>query len=259
MSTLAWIILAAAAGGALSVLLAGAFLLTPERWRTAVLPHFVSFATGTLLGAALLVLIPHAIEMADRAMVGRIGFAMVGGILAFFLLEKWILWRHTHDHDGGEAHGHAHAHASQNRAAANLILIGDGIHNALDGVAIAAAFMSGTEVGIVTSIAVIAHEIPHEVGDFAILLHGGLSRARALAFNMLSGLTSVLGGVVAYFALRHALDALPYAVALAAASLLYVAMANLIPGLQRQLSVAAGLRQVILMAAGATLIFYLAD
>jgi zinc and cadmium transporter len=260
MSTLAWIILAAAAGGAISVLFAASFLLTPERVRTAALPHFVSFATGTLLGAALLALLPRAIEAASTAELGRIGLAMVMGILLFFVLEKWILWRHVHgDEDAGHAHAHGHHHASQNRAAANLILIGDGIHNALDGVAIAAAFMSGTDVGIVTSIAVIAHEIPHEVGDFAILLNGGMSRIRALAFNMLSGLTSVLGGVVAYFTLRHALAALPYAIALAAASLLYVAMANLIPGLQRQLSVAAGVRQVVLMAAGATLIFYLAD
>jgi zinc and cadmium transporter len=256
MSTLAWIILGAAAGGAISVLFAGAFLLTPERWRTAVLPHFVSFATGTLLGAALLALLPHAIETAGTGQFGRIGFAMVIGVLLFFVLEKWILLRHSHDDAGGD---HAHHPASRNRAAANLILIGDGIHNALDGVAIAVAFLSGRDIGIVTSIAVIAHEIPHEIGDFAILLHGGLSRLRALAFNMLSGLTSVLGGVVAYFTLRHALDVLPYAIALAAASLLYVAMANLIPGLQRQLSPGAGLRQVILMGLGATLIFYLAD
>jgi len=256
MSTLAWIILAAAAGGVISVVVAALFLLAPERARTAALPYFVSFATGTLLGAALLALLPSAIQMAGGERFGRIGFAMVIGILLFFLLEKWILWRHSHDHEGGDP---AHDHPSRNRAAANLILIGDGIHNALDGVAIAAAFMSGTEIGIVTSIAVIAHEIPHEVGDFAILLHGGLSRGRALAFNMLSGLTSVLGALLAYFALQNALHALPYAIALASASLLYVAMANLIPGLQRQLSFAAGLRQVLLMAAGATLIFYLAD
>ncbi|HZF17343.1 MAG TPA: ZIP family metal transporter [Steroidobacteraceae bacterium] len=264
MSTLAWIIVAAAAGGVLSVLFAALFLLTPERARTAALPHFVSFATGALLGAALLSLLPQALHMAGAGHADRVGLALVIGILLFFILEKWVLWRHSHDDDGNghsQAHGHTHAHgaASNDRVAASLILIGDGIHNALDGVAIAAAFMSGTEVGIVTSVAVIAHEIPHEVGAFAILLHGGMSRSRALAFNLLSGLTSVLGGLAAYFALGHAVSALPYAIALAAASLLYVAMADLIPGLHRQVSVGAGARQVALIGVGVALIFYLAD
>ncbi len=265
MSTLAWIIIAAAAGGVLSVLFAALFLLSPERARTAALPHFVSFATGALLGAALLSLLPQAIHMAGTEHANRVGLALAIGILLFFILEKWVLWRHSHDEDGAHGHTHEHIHthahgpARNDRVAASLILIGDGIHNALDGVAIAAAFMSGTEVGVATSVAVIAHEIPHEVGAFAVLLHGGMSRSRALAFNLLSGLTSVLGGVAAYFALSHALSALPYAIALAAASLLYVAVADLIPGLHRQVNVAAGVRQVLLIGIGVALIFYLAD
>lgn len=267
MSTLAWIIVAAAAGGVLSVVFAALFLLSPERARTAALPHFVSFATGALLGAALLSLLPQAIHMAGTDHANRIGLALAIGILLFFILEKWVLWRHSHEDDGADGHAHehtpVHAHAHRpgrhDRVAASLILIGDGIHNALDGVAIAAAFMSGTEVGVATSVAVIAHEIPHEVGAFAVLLHGGMSRSRALAFNLLSGLTSVFGGVAAYFALGHALSALPYAIALAAASLLYVAVADLIPGLHRQVNVAAGVRQVLLIGIGVALIFYLAD
>ena len=266
MSTLGWIVLATVAGGLLSVLFAALFLLTPERARTALLPHFVSFATGALLGAALLSLLPEAIKMAGRGGEDRIGLALVAGILLFFVLEKWVLWRHSHDHDGHDHGGHdhggrsgAHAISRQDHVAAKLILIGDGIHNALDGVAIAAAFMSGTEVGIATSVAVIAHEVPHEVGAFAVLLNGGMSRARALAFNLLSGLTAVAGGLIAYFALGHALGFLPYAIALAAASLLYVAVADLIPGLHRQVAAVAGLFQVVLIGVGVALIFYLAD
>jgi zinc and cadmium transporter len=271
MSTLGWIVLATVAGGLLSVLFAALFLLTPERARAALLPHFVSFATGALLGAALLSLLPEAIKMAGRGGEDRIGLALVAGILLFFVLEKWVLWRHSHDHDGHDHGGHQHAghdHGGRNsahaisrhdHAAAKLILIGDGIHNALDGVAIAAAFMSGTEVGIATSVAVIAHEVPHEVGAFAVLLNGGMSRARALAFNLLSGLTAVAGGVIAYFALGHALGFLPSAIALAAASLLYVAVADLIPGLHRQVAAVAGLFQVVLIGVGVALIFYLAD
>jgi zinc and cadmium transporter len=255
MSTLAWIILGTAAGGVLSVLLAALLLLAPGRARSAALPHLVSFATGALLGAALLSLLPHAIQMAGPDNANRLGFALVAGILLFFALEKWLLWRHCHDDECAE---HAQVSGGRERAAAKLLLIGDAAHNAIDGVLIAATFMGGPQFGIVTSVAVIAHEIPHELGNFAILLHGGMSRRQALTFNLLCGLASVVGGIAAYFALNLALKSLPYAIAVAAASLLYVAVADLIPGMHRHVSAGAGLKQVLLIAVGAALIFYMA-
>lgn len=247
MSTLLWIVGATSVGGALSAFVAALFLLVPEPRRTAWLPHLISFATGALLGAALLKLLPHAIEDAGLAHVHLIGLAVVGGIFAFFILEKLVLWRHCHAED---CDSHGVRQEQRDRASGTLILTGDAIHNALDGVLIAAAFLYNVEVGLVTSVAVIAHEIPQEVGDFAILLNSGMSRRRAFTLNLLTSLTSVVGGVLAYLALGQALGALPYALAVAAACFLYVAVADLIPGLHRRVEPLASLQQVVLIAVG---------
>src|SRR5215218_3762508 len=216
-----------------------------------MLPHLVSFATGTLLAAAFLGLIPHALEGAGSA--HDVGLALLLGILLFFLLEKFVLWRHCHD-DPCEMH--SPSEAARDRASANLILAGDSLHNLLDGVLVAASFMTDPKLGIVTALAVFAHEIPQEVGDLAILLHGGFSRARAMTLNLVSSLTSVVGGVVAYFALGSAMGALPYALAFAAASFIYVAVADLIPGLHRRVDVRAGLEQILFIGLGVALVYF---
>lgn len=252
MSTLALIIVFTVLGGAVSATIAGAFLLLPEARRHGLLPHLVSFATGALLGAALLALLPHAVEAAGPGNVHGIGMALVGGILAFFVLEKMVLWRHCHD-DPCEAHAPQDHH--RDRASATMILWGDGFHNALDGVLIAAAFMTDTHLGIVTAIAVFAHEVPQEVGDLAILVNSGMSRGRAMAMNVAVSLTSVLGAVIAYFALGKALHALPYALAVAAASFLYVAVADLIPGLHRRVDARTSVEQVVLIVLGMIVIY----
>ncbi len=251
MATLYWIMTFTALGGMLSALAAAVFLLMSESRRTAWLPHLISFATGALLGAALLNLLPHAIEDAGVSNVRLVGFALVAGIFAFFVLEKLVLWRHCHQHD---CDSHVPHQEHRDRASGVLILTGDAIHNALDGVLIAAAFMTDVRLGIVTSVAVIAHEIPQEVGDLAILLNGGMSRGRAFALNLLTSLTSIVGGLLAYLALGQALDALPYALAVAAACFLYVAVADLIPGLHRRVELVAGLQQVALIAVGIAVI-----
>ncbi|HTE42993.1 MAG TPA: ZIP family metal transporter [Steroidobacteraceae bacterium] len=267
MSLLLWIIGFTTLGGALSALAASLFLLAPEKRRTQLLPHFVSFATGALLGAALLTLLPHAMEGAGIASVHSIGLTLLVGILIFFLLEKFVLWRHCHVevcevHDEhGQSHHHGHSHGEvtgqqRDAASARLILIGDGFHNIVDGVLIAAAFMTNVHLGVVTALAVIVHEIPQEVGDLAILIHGGMSRSRALLLNLLSSLTSVLGGVIAYFALGTAMRFLPYAIALAASSFLYIAVADLIPGLHRRVDPGSGVKQFALIVAGVTLIYF---
>jgi zinc and cadmium transporter len=250
MTTLQWIVAVTVLGGVLSVFIAGLFLLVPERWRLASLPHLISFATGALLGAALLNLLPEAIESANGH-VHVVGLTLVAGIFAFFILEKFVLWRHCHQED---CEPHAPTQHHRDKASAALILTGDAIHNALDGVLIAAAFLTDTSLGVITAIAVIAHEIPQEVGDFAILLHSGMSRARALTLNLLTSLASVAGGVIAYFALANAMQVLPYALAIAAACFLYVAVADLIPGLHRRVEPSASLAQIVLIAAGIAVI-----
>ena len=281
MPLLAWIILFTAIGGIASAAFAAVFLLVPDATGRRLLPHFISFATGALLGAALLALLPDAIEGVGPDGAHGIGAALLVGLGIFFVIEKLVLWWHTHsngrghehaghdhgahanhghDHHGHENHAHAHpanAHATHAhdhdhslRASGVLVIIGDSIHNALDGVLIAAAFLTSFPLGLVTTFAVAAHEIPHRVGDFAILVHSGMSRGRALFMNMATGLTSVIGGVAAYFGLQRALGALPYALALASAGFLYIAVAGLIPGLHRRADPRTSLAQVVLMGLG---------
>jgi zinc and cadmium transporter len=252
MPLLAWIILFTAIGGLLSALAASIFLVAPESIRARVLPHLVSFATGALLGAALLGLLPHAIEGAGLVDAHKIGLTLLCGLLVFFVLEKLVLWRHCHQDicEGHVPHDH-----DRDAASASLILIGDGFHNILDGVLIAAAFMTDVHLGIVTAVAVTAHEIPQEVGDLAILLHSGMTRGRALTLNLLTSVTSVLGGVAAYFLLADVTRLLPYAIAIAASSFLYIAVADLIPGLHRRVDPGSGVKQFVFIVLGVAVIY----
>lgn len=259
-SLLLWIVAFTALGGVISVLGAAVFLLLPEGWIQRLLSPLVSFAIGALLGAAFLALLPHAFESFGAEAAHRIPLVVLAGVLGFFLLEKLVLWRHCHSHEcevHGTEHDHpaaGHAHDASSRAAGNLILIGDGIHNLVDGVLIAAAFMTDVHLGIVTSLAVIAHEIPQELGDFAILLHSGYSRARALLYNVLTSLTTVIGGVVAYFSLSFAQGAVPYVLAIAAASFIYIAVADLIPSLHKRPELLDTVQQVALILLGVGII-----
>jgi zinc and cadmium transporter len=251
ISVLAWIVGLTTLGGILSAAAASVFLLWPERQRMRALPHLVSFAIGALLAAALLDLLPEAIERAGPHNVTAVCTTLLGGLLLFFVLEKLVLWRHCHAHDcDGHVADHHRAEAS-----AWLVLIGTGFHNVLDGVLMAAAVMTDPQLGIVTALAIFAHEIPQEVGDLAILLHGGMTRRRALLLNLITSLTSVAGGIVAYFALSAAISYLPYAIAAAASSFLYIAVADLIPGLHRRIDAASAVSQFVLICAGAGLIY----
>lgn len=258
MSTLGLIVLFTALSGLLSAFAAGFFMLLGDRRRAAVQPHLVSFATGTLLAAAFVGLLPHALERSGPSGAHGIGLALLLGVLTFFILEKFVLWRHCHD-DPCEMHSpdsHSHGPSDTARAAATakMILAGDGFHNVLDGVLLAAAFMTDTSLGIVTALAIFSHEIPQEVGDLAILLHGGYSRGRAMLLNLLTSLTSVIGGVVAYFALGTAMGALPYAIAFAASSFIYISVADLIPGLHRRVDLKAGFEQLLFIGLGAGIV-----
>lgn len=251
MSLLTWIIIFSLLGGLLSVIAASVFLLLPDLYRDRLLPHFVSFAIGALLGAAFLALLPHSITgMQD---FHNLGLTVLLGVLTFFLLEKMVLWRHCHV-DDCEAHTPHGEHNHQ--AAGTIILIGDGMHNLVDGVLIAAAFMTDIHLGIVTSLAVAAHEIPQEVGDFAVLLHSGYSRRKALWFNVLASLTTVIGALLAYFSLSGLQAILPYVLAVAASSFIYIAVADLIPGLHRRPDFQATVQQIILILLGVLVIYW---
>lgn len=237
--TLLWIVLASIAGGLLSVLAAAFALVLRPSW----VPMLVSFAIGTLLGAAFLEVIPHAFEQGEPHQAAT---AILGGILGFFLLEKLLLWRHSHDH-GGEAEP---LHHREHSRAGALIVVGDTVHNFVDGVLIAAAFLQNPALGLVTAIAIVAHEIPQEVGDFLVLLHSGYSRARAMALNVLSSLGSVAGGVLGYFTLQGFESWEPILLGVVAASMVYVAVADLIPGLHKRPELRATAQQALLIGAG---------
>lgn len=244
MTTLSWIVAATLLGGLLSVIVAGAFALNA---RASQVPVLISYAVGALLGAVFIEVLPHAFALADS--VEAMAATILGGILLFFVLEKLVLWRHCHL-EQCEAHDPPVAMAHDHGRSAMMIVIGDTFHNFVDGILVAAAFLASTELGIVTALAIITHEIPQEVGDFLILLHSGYTKRLALAVNMLSSTAMVLGGVLAYFTLQTMEQWIPPLLGLAAASMLYVSVADLIPGLHRRPELAATAQQVLMIALG---------
>jgi zinc and cadmium transporter len=248
MPTLAWISGAAVAGSVISIAIAALFALSaPSSW----VPALVSFAIGALLGAVFLEILPHAIGSAGS--LHAVFATVLGGILGFFVLEKLVLWRHCHIEDC-EAHDQ-HADPNDHGRSGLMIIIGDAFHNFVDGILIAAAFLQSTELGVVTAAAIVAHEIPQEIGDFVILLHSGYGKAAALALNLLSSLAMLVGALLAYFTLQAAQEWIGTVLALAAASMIYVAVADLIPGLHRRPELHATAQQVALIVLGVGLIW----
>ena len=254
MGTLGLILLFTLAGGIVSVLLAAVLSLGASAARV---PLLVSFAVGTLLGAVFLDILPYALSSA-RSLEAATA-TVLAGLLLFFVLEKLVLWRHCHvqdceAHDPHAGHGPVPGHGHRGSGGA-LVLVGDTFHNFVDGVLVAAAFMADTQLGVVTALAIIAHEVPQELSNFLILLHSGFSRARALAWNLASGLAMVLGGVLAWLALTPLVQWVPSLVAIAAASMLYVAVADLIPGLHRRVAPVDSLLQTLLIGLGVATIW----
>jgi len=237
--TLGWILVASFAGGTLSAALAAFALFMRASW----IPMLVSYAIGALLGAAFLEVIPHAFEKGPPR---EAAISILAGIFAFFVLEKLLLWRHCHTENCEVHDRHEHDHS---RSGA-LIIVGDTVHNFVDGVLIAAAFLQSTELGIIAALAIIAHEIPQEVGDFLILLHSGYSRARALAMNLLSSCATIIGGVGGYYGLQVFQQAETALLGVVAASMIYVAVADLIPGLHRRPELRDTASQALLIALG---------
>lgn len=255
MSTLAVILIATAAGSVLSLLLAAALAFSA---RPSWIPVLVSYAIGALLGASLLEVLPEAVEIGGD--IRTVGKALLGGILLFFLLEKLVLWRHCHD-EVCEAHG-SHDHGHDHGRSGAMIMVGDTFHNFVDGIIIAGAFLADFRLGVVTTLAIIAHEIPQEIGDFLILLHSGYSRTRALLLNFLSGVATLVGALIGYYALSMLEGWTPVLLGLAGASMLYVAMSDLIPGLHKRAEIGATLQQLVLIGLGigsVALIGYLID
>lgn len=239
--TLTQILLATLAGGLISVFAAATLSLTILK---DMAHKLVGFSVGVLLAVSFLRMLPEAIEQLDPHQVGA---TVLAGILVFFALEKAALWRHDHHEDDDHV---CHTH----HAAGPLIVLGDGLHNFVDGVLIAAAFLQDPALGWATTVAVISHEVPQEVGDFMVLLASGYSRLKALWLNVLSSLSAVLGGVVGWLTLSGATGAIPYVLALAASSFIYIAVADLVPVLHKQRKPVDFVVQFALLGAGVALV-----
>jgi zinc and cadmium transporter len=252
MTALQLIVLVTAGAGLSSVLIAASLSLGVL---AKLVDRMVSISVGILLATALLHSLPEAFEMPGVDAHVLFG-VLLAGLLGFFLLEKVALLRHSHHHEG-DGHDHHHGHDAEEAGSGWMILIGDGLHNFVDGVLIAAAFMVDFEVGMFTAIAIVAHEIPQEIGDFIVLINAGFSRMRALLYNIISGALSVLGGVLGYYFLEKANTAMPYLLVIASSGFIYIAVSDLIPQMHRRSHWRESLRQIALIGCGVGLVLLL--
>ncbi|HRH24573.1 MAG TPA: ZIP family metal transporter [Candidatus Paceibacterota bacterium] len=202
----------------------------------------ISLAAGALLGDAFIHLLPEAFEEAGNPLV--VSLVTLAGILSFFVLEKFLHWHHNHgDEEYSEDHARIHP-------VGHLVLVSDGVHNLIDGLAIGAAFLVSPEVGIATAIAIALHEIPQEIGDFGLLLHAGFSRTKALMLNFLSALTAFLGLGLAFWLSSLGDSLAPLIAAFAAGNFIYIALADLVPELQKTTGARRSTLQFFVIIAG---------
>ncbi len=253
-SLILMVMLASAAGVYCS--LAALSLLSQKRLNQWIDP-LVSISTGVLLSAALLHLLPEAFDT-QKGQHHSLFAWLLGGLLGFFVLEKLSLLRHSHHHEH-DGHDHAHGYDAEHAGQGGIvILVGESIHNFGDGLLIASAFLVDTRVGWLTAFSILMHAIPQHLGDFLVLLNAGVSRVRALGYLCLTGLASMFGAVLGVTWLKDQPEVLPYALVLAASSFLYIAVADLIPQMQRRLKLREAVSQVVLIGAGVFLISLIA-
>ena len=245
--TLFWIISTCIIFGFVSFILA---IIFANKVSTELTSHMVSLAIGTLLGAVFLEILPHALELSDN--YHNLMLAVLIGILSFFILEKLLIWRHCHGN-------HCEAHAVQEQISKNkkgsLILVGNLFHNFVDGILIASAFLVNINLGLVAALAILAHEIPQEMGNVSILLHSGYKKIQAVYFNLISSLATLSGAVLAYFVLDAFQEFIPSILAIAASSMLYISVSDLMPGLHEKTELSDSFLQVSLISVGVFIIF----
>ena len=243
---LGYIIFFSLLGSIGSVLISALFLIFPDNIQKELVPKCISFATGTLLGAAFLGLIPYAAEEFGDLRLTLL--TVLFGLILFFILEKLVIWRHCHD-------DHCHVHD----ASGTLIIIGDAFHSFVDGVVISATFITSIPLGITTAFSIITHEIPQEVGDFAILLKNNYTKKKAFMLNVLSGLSSLVGAILAFFFMSTLTNITPYIMSISAASFIYVAVSDLIPHLQEHTNPKQSILQIFLILAGISIIYFMSQ
>jgi zinc and cadmium transporter len=241
LSTLTWILLVTILNGFVALLGAFIFLLINKKSHKSLI-YFVSFTTGALLGGAFIHFIPEA---AAELSLLKTTLLTLTGFVIFFLLETYLHWHHCHTHECDE-HNHSH---NNEKPYAQLLLYGDSIHNFIDGVIIAGSFIISVPLGIITSILIIAHELPQEISDFAVLIYGGFSKKKALIYNFLSQLTAVLGGLLGYFFIGVREQAI-YLLPLAAGGFLHIAISDLIPEIFKEKDPLKRITNMLIIIAG---------
>lgn len=251
-TTLFYILLAVFLSGTVSLSIAAAFSFA---LLTKFVGRMVSLSVGIMLSTALLHSLPEAFE--SNGNTHYLFMTLLAGLFGFFLLEKLAIFRHCHHHEHDGCHHHLGLDARQAGKSGWMILIGDGFHNFTDGILIAAAFLADINLGLMTSLAVFAHELPQEVGDFIVLQNAGFSRRRAYVYNLISSLMALIGGLVGYFALANASGLIPYALVLASSGFIYIAVSDLMPQMQRHVSLKESATQVALIAVGVVIVFLL--
>jgi zinc and cadmium transporter len=244
----------------LATIIAGVFSITAAAifsftLLSKVVERMVSLSVGIMLSTSLLHALPEAFE--SQADPRSLFATLLAGLLAFFMLEKLAILRHSHHHEG-DGHHHVHGHDKHEAGKSGwMILVGDGLHNFTDGILIAAAFLVNPQLGLVTSLAIIAHEIPQEIGDFIVLLNAGFSRTKAYFLNLLCSLMAVLGGLLGYFMLDRAGNFVPYVLVFASSGFIYIAVSDLMPQMQRRSTLRETIPQVLLIGLGVVIVLFL--
>ncbi|WP_255364992.1 ZIP family metal transporter [Collimonas sp. OK242] len=217
--------------------------------------RMVSLSVGIMLATSLLHALPEAFE--SQADSHTLFAVLLGGLLAFFVLEKFAILRHSHHHEG-DGHRHHHGHDKKEAGKAGwMILVGDGLHNFTDGILIAAAFLADPHLGLITGLAIIVHEIPQEIGDFIVLLNAGFSRTRAYVYNLICSLMAVLGGLLGYFTLERGMEWIPYVLVFASSGFIYIAVSDLMPQMQRRATLRETIPQILLIGTGVAIVLFL--
>jgi zinc and cadmium transporter len=253
-STLGSILLATTIAGVVSISAAAAFSFA---LLSRMVDRMVSLSVGILLSTSLLHALPEAFESGADA--HALFATLLGGLLGFFLLEKFAILRHSHHYEG-DGHHHEHGHDAHEAGKAGwMILVGDGLHNFTDGILIAAAFLANPNLGIITGLAIIMHEIPQEIGDFIVLLNAGFTRTRAYMYNLVCSVMAVVGGLLGYFTLERASGSIPYVLVLASSGFIYIAVSDLMPQMQRRATLRETIPQIVLVSVGVGIVLFLTN
>ena len=246
--TLFWIIGTCLAGGFLSLLFAFLFF---KKANVNIVTNMVSLSVGTMLGAVFLEILPHALEQATDSHDTM--FIVLIGLLVFFSLEKLLIWRHCH---GDHCETHSYDLKLNHNKSGSLLLIGDLSHNFIDGILIASAFIYEFELGLVTALAIYAHQIPQEMGNISIFVNKGLKKNKAILLNVIANITMTIGAVITYILIDSAGDILPVLLAFTASNLIYVAISDLIPGLHKRTEIKESSMQIAMILIGVMIVYF---